>query len=168
MPKVEVQVSPQSAWTTAEPVSSVSDSYTSPADSTWTSAESKSWSNAAEQAMDASSGLTSSVVSAEMILVNPKEVSPMDVDDILRVGSSSASAITTSATSGGSNAAASLQAAMQQQQNNVTLFASTTIAAAAAVVTSLTTVTPSSSAVVATLNQNWTPLTESSAVINDR
>ena len=163
VPKVEVvQVSPQSAWTTAEPVSSVSDSYTSPADSTWTSAESKSWSNAAEQAMDSSSGLTSSVVSAEMMPVNPKEVSPMDVDDILRVGSTSAPAITTNATSGGSNAAAgSLQAALQQQQNNVTLFSSTTIAAtAAAVVTSLTTVTPSSSAVVATLNQSWTPLTE--------
>ena len=163
VPKVEVvQVSPQSAWTTAEPVSSVSDSYTSPADSTWTSAESKSWSNAAEQAMDSSSGLTSSVVSAEMMPVNPKEVSPMDVDDILRVGSTSAPAITTNATSGGSNAAAdSLQAALQQQQNTVNLFSSTTIAAtAAAVVTSLTTVTPSSSAVVATLNQSWTPLTE--------
>ena len=161
VPKVEVQVNPQSAWTTAEPVSSVSDSYTTPADSTWTS-ESKSWSNAAEQAMDSSSGITSASVSAEMIPVNPKEVSPMDVDDILRVGSSSASAITTSTTSGGSNAG-SLQA--MQQNNTVTLFSSTTIAAAAAVVTSLTTVTPSSSA--ATLNQSWTSLTENSAAIND-
>ena len=75
-------------WTvTSEPVSSVSEPFTSPADSTWNAAaavETKAWTNAAEQVMDSvTSGLSATgVVAAEMIAVNPKEVSPMDVDDI--------------------------------------------------------------------------------------
>ena len=60
-------------------VSSISESYTVSADTTWSNAE---------QVMDSTVGVGLSnaagvVVSAEMIPVNPKEVSPMDVDDIL-------------------------------------------------------------------------------------
>ena len=70
-----------STWTTGSEaaVSSISESYTVSADTTWSNAE---------QVMDSTVGVGLSnaagvVVSAEMIPVNPKEVSPMDVDDIL-------------------------------------------------------------------------------------